>query len=299
MGLDLGALASSLGYGAMAGAQGYNIDEERRRKQQADALAARRLADQEARQAALDAANIAHLGAETHKLNEPEKDAYYEVPDNPGYLYNRRNAEVKGIAAPDTGQPFKPRPRPWAPTSEQEAVDFDSKKQRNRAKNRVAPTAGQVTPRQRQSFLQERLRYHMNPREDAFGDPVTGTGLDREEALAEASKDVDAAYGTEGPAPTLVGPPPGADRSMLRGGGFMSRRVAQPGAAPAAPRTPKPTREGQSNTVTHGAGDAVLSTTTGAPLRQLNDREKATAQSDTGFQSFLKKRGYRPQDWMR
>lgn len=303
MPFDIGALAQALGMGAQAGAAGYNVDEERRRKEQQEALAERRLGDQERRQSLLDQANVDHLGAETRKLNEPEKDAFYPVPDNPGYAINRRTGKAVPLTAPDTGQPFKPRPRPWAPSSEGEALDFDAKKQRNRATNRGGSTAGAVTPRMRQTFLQQRLQFHLNPRADPYGDPVAGTGLDPDEARTAAEADVEAAYGPEGGARAMVGAPPGAG-SVLRGGmGAPPERPTPPGgAATGAPaarpaRAATPTRQGASNTVTHGAADAVLSPQTGAPLRKLNDRERQTAASDPGFRAFLAKKGYRPVDW--
>lgn len=89
---------------------------------------------------------------------------------------------------------------------------------------------GALTPKDKQRFIGARLQRYMTPRFDDYGDPIPGTGLDREDALAEAERDWTASVGDEQPAaPT--------------GGGMAAMRVRGAGMAPvpSAPAAPPAT----------------------------------------------------------
>ena len=134
---------------------------------------------------------------------------------------------------------------------EAQAGETSARAQTNRARagyySRTAPRGsgpnGELTPRDKQRFIGQRLERRMTPEFDEFGRLIPGTGMSREEALAEAEKDWLASTGGAG----ATGDQTSASGPRTRFG------------------TPRPIGAPQS---TPPAAKADTQTKTGGPLRQ-------------------------------
>lgn len=95
---------------------------------------------------------------------------------------------------------------------------------------------GELTAKDKARFIGQRLQRYMEVRHDSFGDPIPGSGLNREAALQEAERDWEATTGHLRQAPPPAKPSISGMRDYVdpRMGGLTTPPPAKPTAGPLA-----------------------------------------------------------------